>query len=302
MRLRFFLVSIILALVMNSAMCFAQDSGLEDREPLRETLGAPLYPGAVFIRIMPSTNPYTTTAMYISLVPIEIIEDFFNRKLMEKRSVYYTDKDIYLTAYLLKTWSKFPDKPALKDLTLLEAEPSVQLKAYDPEPFRPLADYYFRNRDKKDNKEKVNLLENGKTMILYTYAVSEETNDDNRIIGLWKESSRDLPVFFGSTIEFKPNGVYIITYTPDNIAAMAKTKEVVSRFNGKNENEIKKALSAINPEMGKYIISNNTLTMSADNPVDGLSKKSGLAKVASSYLSLEMITKPRLTFIKNKVK
>jgi hypothetical protein len=302
MRLRFFLVSIMLAFVMNSAMCFAQDSGLEDREPLHETLGAPLYPGSVFIRIMPSTNPYTMTAMYISLVPVEIVEDFFNRKLVEKRSIFYSDKNIYLTAYLLKTWSKFPNEPTLKDLPLLEAEPSVQLKAYDPEPFKPLADYYFKNRDKKDNKEKVNVLENGKTMILYTYAVSEEDNDDIRIIGLWKESSRDLPVFFGSTIDFKPNGVYTVTYTPDNIAAMAKSKEVALRFNGKNETEIKKALGSINPEKGKYIISNNTITMFADNPIDGIAKKSGLAKVTSSYMSLELITKPRLTFIKNKVK
>lgn len=298
MRLRFFLVSIIFAFALNAVNSFAQNSGLEDREPLRETLGAPLYPGAVFIRIMPSTNMETKTALYLSLVPLDIVEDFFSRKLVEKRMVYYNDKDLYLTAYLLKTWSRFPDKPELKDIPLLEAEPSVQLRAYNPEPFRPLADYFFKNRDKKDNKEKVNLLENGKTMILYTYAVSEETNDDNRIIGTWSESSRDFPVYFGSTIEFRQDGVYVISYTAENIAAMAKTKEVVSKYVGKNEAEIKKALNTLNPEKGKFIFSNNTITMSTDNPIDGLAKKSGLAKVAPSYMSLELISKPRLTYIK----
>src|SRR3989339_628755 len=160
MRVRFFFLILVFAISFPALMSEAQDSGLNDREPLREELGAPLYPGAVFIRMMPAINPYTKTAMYISLVPFDIVEDFFNRKLTEKRIVFFSDKDTYLTAYLLKTWSRFPDNPKAKDLSLLEAEPTVQLRAFDPGPFRPLVDYYVKN---PANKVKVNVLENGKT-------------------------------------------------------------------------------------------------------------------------------------------
>ena len=297
MRFPLFLLILIIILIVTPEITVAQDSGLNDKEPLREELGAPVYPGAVFIRMMPAIHPYTKTAMYISLVPMEIVEDFFNRKLTEKRVVFFSDQNIYMTAYLLKTWSKFPDKPKAEDLSLLEAEPSLQLRAFDSGSFRPLVDYYVKN---PANKDKVNVLQNGKTVILYTYNVTETFTGPSRIIGLWKESSRDLPLFSGSTLEFSSNGEYTWTYTTGNLDALIKLPEVRIRFKGKSDAEIRKSLESLNPEKGKYVIMNNTITMSSGNPVDGIEKKSGLAKITSSYMSLELINKPRLTFIKSK--
>ena len=67
-------------------------------EPAENILDAPLYPGAEFIRITEGLDPYYETAMYVTLLPMKIVEAFFEKKIGGiggKRVVYYSDGDVY---------------------------------------------------------------------------------------------------------------------------------------------------------------------------------------------------------------
>ena len=288
-------VAMILSLLFLSTSVSAQIGGIFEDEPTEDELGAPLYPGAVFIRKSIDIDPYHETAMYISIVPMEVVETFFERKLPEKRVVYYDDDEIYLTVFLLKTWSKFPSKPSRDDLSRLESEPCVRIYFYYPDPYEPLAEYFEKIPDRN---LKVNALRNGKTMILYTYEKSEEYKSSRRIAGRWKEVSRDIENYFGSILEFKSDGTYSFTFTPENLDAMVKNSGSNQSFKNKNAEEIKVYFEERNPETGRYVIMKNTITMISEKPVDGIKTKSGLADVGPATLSLELINKPRLTFLR----
>lgn len=285
---------VILFLLVLSTSVSAQIGGIFGDEPTGNELGAPLYPGAVYIRKTIGIDPYHETAMYLSLVPMEMVEEFFERKLPEKRVVYYDDKEIYLTVFLLKTWSKFPRNPLKDDLSRLESELCVRVYFYNPNLYEPLAEYFDKM---PEGKLRANAVRNGKTMILYTYGKSEEYKSSMRIAGRWKEVSRDIDMYFGSMLEFGPDSTYTFTFTPDNLEAMVKNSGSNQRFKGKNAGEIKKYFEERNPETGRDVIMKNTITMVSENPVDGIKTKSGLADVGSATLSLELINKPRLTFL-----
>ncbi len=285
------LVIILLFLTIVPAQVVAQFDG----EPSEDELGAPLYPGAVFIKKTSGLDPYYETSMYISFVPIEMVESFFKRKLQEKRVVYFSEDKIYLTIYLMKTWSKFPVKPSKDDLSKLESEQSLQIRYYYPELYESLAKFYEK---KLDGDMKANALRDGKTMLLYTYLKSEKNRSSKKIIASWKETSRDLDIYYGSILEFKPNGTYTFTFTPENLKAMAKQFVLKKRFKNMSEEEIKKYLGEINPEKGEYVIMRNSITFVSENPIDGDRTKSGLADVGTATLSLELINKPRLSFIR----
>ena len=111
---------VLLFLLFLSSHTSAQIPEYFDDEPAEDIMGAPLYPGAEFIRITKGLNPYYETAMYITLVPMNIVETFLKKKLPEKRVVYYEDENIYMTAFLLKTWSKFPGNPFKEDLSKMQ--------------------------------------------------------------------------------------------------------------------------------------------------------------------------------------
>ena len=273
----------------------AQVVGEFEDEPTIKQLGAPLYPGSVYIRKIVGLDPYHETAMYISLVPMKMVETFFNRQLPEKRVVYYSDDGIYMTAYLLKTWSKFPSKPTREELSKLESEPSVQIHFYDPNPYEPLAEYFDK---KPDGKIKANVIRNGKTMIRYTYEKSEEYKSSKQIIGSWMEASRDLEDYYGSILQFNTDNTYTLIFTAENIDSMTKKLASSKKFKGWHENDVKKYIEERNPENGTYVIMKNTITMISDNPVDGMKTKSGLANIGTATLSLELINKPRLIFLR----
>lgn len=290
---RFALMSVCLLIWALSAM--AQTLGDYENEPTEDELGAPLYPGAIFIRRTPSIDPSYETAMFVSLVPMNMVEDFYRRKLPEKRMVLYDDEDTYMTAFLLKTWSKFPGNPTKDKLARLETEPSVQLHHYDPEPFESLIDLLG---EKSDTKMKLNVLRNGKTRILFSYEKSEENKSAWKIIATWREVSRDLPEYYGSVIRFNEDGTYSFTFTENNLRAMVKRLGQREAFAGMPEREIVSYLSQRNPELGTYSINKNFIAMTTDKPTGFRSRKSGLADVGSSSLSLELINLPRLTFLK----
>ncbi len=290
-----YITIVIITLMLFSVSAAAQTLGQYEDEPTAEELGAPLYPGAVFIRLSTGLDPSYVTAIYISLVPMEMVESFFNEKLVEKRVVYYSDDDTYLTAYLLRTWSKFPSNPTKDELSMLENEPSVQVMYYDPAEYESLAEFFERQ---PNGKTKAATIRAGKTMIRYTYPKVEGNKSSERIVATWRETSRDLKEYFGSTLTFKEDGTYVFTLTPDNIDALVKRRPLRERFDADSEEALKELIAERNPETGTYVIMRNSFSMESDNPVDGLQRKSGLAKVGPVMLSLRLINKPRMTFIK----
>jgi hypothetical protein len=288
---------ILTMLLLFTAGVSAQGLGQTEDEPTANELGAPLYPGADFIRKSVGLNPAYETAVYITLVPMEMVEAFFSKKLVEKRVIYYSDEDMYLTAFLLKTWSRFPTNPDKDELAELENEPTVQVMYYDPNAYEPLAEFFDRT---PEGKVKASTIRNGETMIRFTYPRMEGVKSSKRIIASWKETSRDLPEHYGSTLAFNSDGTYIYTLTPENIEEMAKNKSLKAIFGAENEDALKKHLEGLNPETGEYAIMRNSISMASDNPIDGQRIKSGLADAGTAMLSLILINKPRLTFLKQR--
>jgi len=288
-------IVIVFILLLFPFFVSAQVIGQFQDEPTEDELGAPLFPESEFIRKTVGLDPYHETAVYITLVPMEMVESFFEKKLPEKRVVYYSDEDIYLTAFLLKTWSKFPGKPTRDKLSRLESEPSVQILFYDPEEYEPLAEYFEKS---PEGKIKATTIRNGKTMIKYTYEIVEEYKSSTKIIASWKEISRDLKDYYGSILEFKPDSTYTFRFTAENIDEIVKVLTLSKEFKGKSEEDIKKYLEERNPENGKYVIMKNNITMVSEKPLDGLRTKYGLVDVGSATLSLTLFNKPKLTFLK----
>jgi hypothetical protein len=226
---------------------------------------------------------------------MEMVESFFNEKLVEKRVVYYSYDETYLTAYLLRTWSKFPGNPMKEELDMLENEPSVQIRFYDPAQYESLAEFFDRL---PNGKVKAATIRAGKTMIRYTYPKVEGYKSSERIIAEWRETSRDLKEYYGSTMTFKKDGSYEFELTPGNISEMAKNRSLRMMLGADSEDALKAILTERNPETGTYVIMRNSLSLESDNPLDGLRRKSGLARVGPVMLSMRLINKPRLTFIK----
>ena len=94
-----------------TAAAFPQ-TGLNEKEPSRSQLGAPLYPGAVYIRTISGFDPYHTTAEYVTPDDMKTVLAFFERKLPEKRMFDYQDRRTYLFGFLLKR----EEKPGLAHL------------------------------------------------------------------------------------------------------------------------------------------------------------------------------------------
>lgn len=288
-------VVIVFILLLISSFASAQIIGQFQDEPTEDELGAPLFPESEFIRKSVGLDPYHETAIYISLVPMETVESFFKKKLPEKRVVFYSDKDIYMTAFLLKTWSKFPGKPTKNELSGFESEPSVQILFYDPNAYEPLAEYFEKS---PEGKIKATTIRNGKTMIKYTYEIIEEYKSSKKIISSWKEISRDLKDYYGSILEFKPDSTYTFRFTAENIDEIAKVLALSNGFKGKSEEDIKKYIEERNPENGTYVIMKNNITMVSEKPLDGMRTKYGLVDIGSATLSMTLFNKPKLTFLK----
>lgn len=288
-RLLFYLCSI----VLSSAVLFAQTSGLSESEPEKAELGAPLFPGAVFIRTVEGLDPYYESALYVTLDPMKTVEVYFERKLPEKQKAYYEDENRYMTVFLLKTWSSFSGNPSKEEIAKLEREPNIQIIDFDRDLYESLAVYYD---SALGGKEKAGAIRTGHTMIRYTYRKAEQNKSADAIIGTWTSVDRDLPVFFGSTIIFDKNGAYTFTLTSDNITAL-----VAQLSSGKGDaakTELRTLIESRNPEKGAYVIMKNIITMESDTPVIEPKTKSGLAKVGKTLMSLEIIGQPRLSFIK----
>lgn len=250
--------------------------GLTDKEPPRGQLGAPVYPGAVFIRVVSELDPYHATAEFITRDGLDTVLAFFERKLPDRRQVTYEDKDMYLVAFLMKTWSKISGSPTRDELALLEKEPNLQIRTFDSSRYGTLIEYFSR---KPEGKEKAAALENGNTMIRYTYRIEESDSIARMAVGTWRNVDRPLKDFYGTVLELRPNGSYFLILSADNP---------------------KPAASGEKAESGTYVIMNNTISLETKSPVRGAARKSGVLKVGKASLSLEIVGLPRLTFIRDR--
>jgi hypothetical protein len=281
-----------------SGNIFAQpgiQTGLNEKEPLKRHIGAPFYPGAVYIRTTTGLDPYYETAEYITADNISAATVFFEEKLSEKHEITYEDKDNYMVIFLLKTWSSFPDKPPKEALEQLDHEPNVQLREFHEDRYTPLIQHFER---KPDGKRKAAALREGHTLILYTYRISEVDRSADMLIGAWMESDRDLQKYWGSILEFMPNGTYKFTFTEPNLKYMAQKYAGTGPFKDMESSEVLKILFKKNPETGTYAITKNVISLKSPDPVDGQFMKNGLAGISSASLVLELVNNPKMVFVK----
>ena len=295
MRPLFFPILVCLAMAFSSTGWCQLDASLLGKEPSPEELGAPLYPGAEFIRLSDNLDPYYQTAMYITLVPFDMAEDFFNRKMPEKRLIMYDDKLTTMNIYLLRTWSKFPPYPTREELKGLDSEPNLRIQYYNPDDYEMLTEIYERN---PETENKATTIRKGQTMLLYTFEKKERITGNEKLIGRWQESSRDYSSYYGTQLVFNTDSTYVYTATPANLASLARDPKIIAAFPGKNEQEIAAIFTERNPEKGTFQVMNNTITMISEAPLDGIRNKSGLATIGPVTFSLELINKPRLVFLK----
>ena len=286
-------------LAVGSTMCFAQAGSFSGTEPEKEELGAPLFPGAVFLRTVSGLDPYYETALYVTLDEMRRVEIFYEQAIPEKQKMYVDDENLYMTVFLLKTWSTFSGKPTSKELAKLEKEPNIQILDYDPDEYEPLAELYEKNPEKRLTTDTIRA---GRSLIRYTYKRIDKNKNAQKIIGTWTSVDRDLPVFFGSSISFKSNGTYIFTLNEENVAALTDKLSTELRYAGKSKEAIQNDIKSRNPEQGSYVIQRNTITFVSESPLIGQKTKSGLAKVGNTLLSLEIINQPRLSLIKDSSK
>ena len=287
------LILIACSIVLFPAVLYSQTGGLSDIEPEKSAIGAPLYPGAVFIRTVEGLDPYYESALYVAIDPMKTVEVYFERKLPEKQKAYYEGENRYMTVFLLKTWATFSGNPTKEELDKLEREPNIQIIDYDRDLYKSLAEYY---ESKPWGKQKAEALRTGHTMIRYIFRKAEQNTSADTIIGSWTSVDRDLPIFFKSTITFDKNGTYVFTLTPDNVTALVL--KLSSDRKNANKAELRVFIENRNPEKGTYIIMKNTITMESNTPVIEPATKIGLAKVGTALMSLEIIGQPRLSFLK----
>ncbi len=252
-------------------------SGLNEKEPERRQLGAPLFPEAVYIRTITGLDMYHETAEYVTSADIKKVIEFFDKKMPEKRTFIFEDRQEYIYGYLLKTWTRFPDNPDRDDLRRLDREPNVQITEFDSGRYATLISFFER---KPDGKAKVQALTYSNTMIRYTFRSEEENRTAQRIVGVWRQTDRDQPRFHGSTLEMRPDGTYRVSLTENNISHHSRP--------------------ASRSETGRYAVTGNVISFSTERPVFGGERKSGIVTVGHASLSLELVGLPRLTFVRVK--
>ena len=254
-------------------------SGLNEKEPERRQLGAYLYPGSVYIRTITGLDMYHETAEYITSADIKKVIEYFDRKMPEKRTFIFEDRQEYIYGFLLRTWTRFPENPDRDDLRRLDGEPNVQVTEYDPGRYATLISFFER---KPDGKVKADALNNGNTMIRYTYRVEEVDRTAKRVVGVWRQTDRDQPAFLMSILEMRPDGTYRVSFTENNISHHGRPGP------------------SPRSETGRYAVTGNVISFSTERPAFGGGRKSGIVTVGHASLSLELVGMPRLTFVRMK--
>ena len=290
-----YIIVLVLVICVFAGTAKATEKDFLGKEPHVSELGAPPYPGAVFIRAMPSWDPYFETVLYVSSDTVGNVKNFFSREFPDVRVVQYSEENVWVWVFLLNEWIELPDEPSRDDLTILDASPNILVKKFQRILFEPLLELF---ETRPDAREKLEALKNARTIIRYTFQKIEEDFSFQKIVGKWKNVDRDLFDYNGSVLQFNPDSTYTFSLTPDNIAYQVKKLHSAKNIKNTNSVDLKKYIEGQNPEKGKFSIMRNSITMETDSPVVGGKVKSGLAEISSVTLSLQFINTPRLTYIR----
>jgi len=285
-------------IVMIAAWCVpaADAQDILGKEPDAAMLGAPRYPTAVFLRTMNSLDPYFESAFYVVPEPVIDVKNWIAEQMPGMRIVQYRDEFEWVWTFLLGN-IPFPDKPAGDDTVLLDKTPNVLVKKYQGDLYEPLIELL---ESTPGQEKRLAALKDAKTVIRYTYRIVEENYSFNNIIGTWKDVDRDLEAYRGMTITFRPDSTYTITLTDDNIATHAGMLALKPGAANKNPRDIARAITAKNPENGRFSVRRNNIDMETDTPVFGDKVKSGLTEVGRFSFVVQFINMPRLTFIRDR--
>lgn len=288
------LIMILLALVSPAE---AQKTSFIGKEPDPSLLGAPIYPGATFLRVMATIDPFFETVFYVSPDPVGDVMEYYRDKLPNARRVQYQDEYEWVWVYIYNPRIPFPDKPTRDDLPLLDTTANVMVKKFQKDLHEPLIELF---QSRPDTKPQLDALLTAKTLIRFTFRIQEDDAGMSKLIGSWTNADRAFGIYRGCRIEFKPDGTYVLTLTDSNIAQLAADLADSPGFRGKSAVEIEQNLRERNPERGQYSILRNNIDLFTDAPVLGNENKSGLVEIQGFTFSVQFINMPKLTFIRDK--
>jgi hypothetical protein len=268
---------IVFALFLIASPALPQ-SVLNAKEPPRSSLMAPLYHGAVFIQVIPTSNPYYFRAEYATSDSMPTVLAFYIHRPPGIRMFNFYDRRTYMFGFV-RQGSKLPDRPEWRDLRLLDDEQNVTLIKFDSFQSAPLVRELRRSPDTPENRAKIEALKTARIMIRYTYRVTEENPAAQHILGLWRVSDRDQKGYYGSTILFRNDSTYVLTLTPENLKELGQPP------------------SSGTSERGRYSVLGNIIALRTDSPVMGAGRKDGhFSMKGATLLSLEIEGWPRLTY------
>jgi hypothetical protein len=267
-------------------------------EPGADSLGAPRYPGAVFIRIMPTLDPYHFSVLYVTSDPVRDVRRYFGGELPSANMVQYVDENDWAWVFLLDDTIAFPEEPTRDDLTLLDGCTNVRIKEYQPELYVSLQEYFQRS---EGNEDRFEALDSAATIIRYTFLkVFEDTTSEN-LLGIWRNVDRSFPEFYGSMLTFRDDGTYAYELTGGNIEAIARDQRSVPMLAMQGvtvADSVRARLTDRNPETGLYMAALRTLVIKPERPFWSDDSSSGIVEASRATLTLQFINMPRLTFIR----
>ncbi len=234
--------------------------------PTAEELNAPLYPGATFLRRLPTIDPYYINALYVTADEPPQVRKFYRDMLPGARMVQYINEGDWVWTFLLKEWIKIPAEPSRDDLLIFDAVPNVRIMPYQPDLYYYLLEYY---RNAPDGKAQVAALDTARTVIRYTFEKIFDDTTPAMVLGVWRNVDRALPAFLGSRIEFRGDGTYRFTLTESNIEAIAESPAWLPGLGKRAADEIRAILTKHNPETGTYTAKVRMLVMEPETPLWG---------------------------------
>jgi hypothetical protein len=151
-----------------------------------------------------------------------------------------------------------------------------------------MIDYYRR---KPDHVHKAEAMEKGQTLIYYTFARPPEGFEIYEdIIGVWKNTDRDLPVYINSIMTFGEDNSWTHELTPENVDFMVNAIKNVEQFQDMTEAERREYVESRNPQTGSYHFIFDALVIEYDNAIGGRKGITGQASVKSIVLTIRFDT------------
>jgi len=297
-----FIRSVMIVMLAAMATFFSFESGAQQAnlfgtEPEHNVFAAPVFPGAEFIRVTASIDPFYESVMFVSSEPVGDVLDYYKEKLSDVRRIQFKEEFEWVWVYLLKSWIPMPKEPTREDLAILDNSPNVMVRKFQPDLFIPMMELM---QTRSGFEARLKTLESAKSIIRFTYRKRQNDIGFTKLQGVWENVDRDLPEFQGSLISFNPDSSYVITLSDDNIEAIAAKMARSRRHAGKSVEELKPLVAANNPERGTFAILRNTIDLVSESPVIGTNVKGGLVEIRAVMFSVQLVNMPKLTFIKKR--